>query len=140
MLAYDCKDSPHRRSAVMRAILASLILAALTLCAGAQQVRLTEDEITALRSHIRKLWTPPADAAPVTLFIELDRDGILTSPPRIFSADPTRRIDIERALWAILKAQPFTMLRPESYEAWKMLEIRMDPLDFPVRGQSGQER
>jgi len=39
----------------------------------------------------------------------------------------------DSALRAVLRAQPFTMLKPENYEQWKDLEINFDPRDM-IRG------
>jgi hypothetical protein len=33
----------------------------------------------------------------------------------------------ESALQAVMAAQPFTMLFPEHYEAWKEIEMTFDP-------------
>ena len=37
------------------------------------------------------------------------------------------------SVWADLRGQPFDMLRPETYEQWKDIEITFDPRDM-VRG------
>ena len=39
----------------------------------------------------------------------------------------------ERAVDAVMQGQPFNMLRPETYEAWKDIEVTFDPRDM-IRG------
>jgi colicin import membrane protein len=39
----------------------------------------------------------------------------------------------DSAIRAVFRGQPFDMLRPETYEEWKDIEITFDPRDM-IRG------
>jgi colicin import membrane protein len=82
------------------------------------------------------LWSPPAGARnPEDLIVEirvkLNRDGRLAGSPVVLTAgsSPMFVASRESALRAINRGQPFDMLRPENYEAWKNIEITFDPRD-----------
>jgi hypothetical protein len=92
------------------------------------------NEFYALRNRLASLWHPPANASnpeglSVTLLLKLKPDGVLASPPLILSSgnDPSYVVAQDSAIRAILNAQPYSMLKPESYEAWKNIEITFDP-------------
>jgi len=42
-------------------------------------------------------------------------------------SSPTSQVAAEAARRAVLEGQPFNMLRDESYDAWKDMEITFDP-------------
>jgi len=46
---------------------------------------------------------------------------------------PAGEASASSALRAVFRGQPFSMLRPETYEQWKDIEITFDPRDM-VRG------
>jgi len=95
---------------------------------------LSEDEIGALRARLAKLWTVPAGAKNpeelvVRMRLRLNRDGTLIGPPVVLTAgsSPLYLASRDSALRALNRAQPFTMLQSEHYEAWKEIEITFDP-------------
>jgi hypothetical protein len=97
-------------------------------------VYLSADEIGALRAHLAKLWVIPAGAKKpeelvVTVRLRLKQDRTLAGPPVVLTAgsSPLFLASRDSALRALNRAQPFTMLRPEHYEAWKEIEITFDP-------------
>lgn len=101
---------------------------------------LSQTELDALRARLMGLWNPPAGAANpeeliVTVRIRLNIDGTLQGPPQVISSGTsgfymTAR---ESAIRAIFRGQPFDMLSPSKYDAWKDIEITFDPRDM-VRG------
>jgi hypothetical protein len=95
---------------------------------------LSADEIGALRARLTKLWRTPAGAKDpkdliVTIRFQLNRDGTIAGSPAVLTAgsSPLFLASRDSALRALKVAQPFTMLRPEHYEAWKDIEITFDP-------------
>jgi colicin import membrane protein len=101
---------------------------------------LSQSELDALRARLGQLWTPPAGAKNaeeliVQVRIRLSPDGRLADWP-IVTASGKSTIAVaarESAVRAILRGQPFDMLKPEHYEQWKDIEITFDPRDM-IRG------
>lgn len=101
---------------------------------------LSQTEIDALRARLMQLWNPPAGAANpeeliVTVRIRLNVDGTLNGPPMVVTSgsSPFFMTARDSAIRAIFRGQPFDMLRPEKYEAWKDIEVTFDPREM-VRG------
>ena len=104
----------------------------------AAQISLSE--LDALRQRLAQLWAIPAGAKDpqelvVVFRVKLKRDGTLEGGPMLVSSGKTplaiaARESAARALW---RGQPFDMLRPETYEQWKDIEITFDPRDM-IRG------
>jgi outer membrane biosynthesis protein TonB len=104
---------------------------------------LSQSEIDALRDRLASLWTPPAgagnlDELTVRVRFQLTKEGRLAGPPLLTSpfghgSSVLFMASRDSALRAVLRAQPFTMLKPENYEQWKDLEINFDPRDM-IRG------
>jgi len=103
---------------------------------------LSQSEIDALISRLSNLWTPPAagnlDEVTVRVKIQLTREGRLAGPalltsPHGYSKSALFMASRDSAMRAVLRAQPFDMLKPENYEQWKELEINFDPRDM-IRG------
>jgi hypothetical protein len=95
---------------------------------------LSADEHVRLSAHLRKLWTIPAGAKNpeelvVRIRFQLNRDRTIAGSPAVLTAgsSPLFLASRDSALRALNQAQPFTMLRPEHYEAWKDIEITFDP-------------
>lgn len=102
--------------------------------------QLTQSELDALRARLTQLWSPPAgavnpDEIVVTIRIRLKPDGTLADGPEVKTRGTSHLFMASRdsAVRAILRGQPFTMLRPETYETWKDIEITFDPRDM-IRG------
>jgi hypothetical protein len=52
---------------------------------------------------------------------------MVASPPQVISKGLVRFIIAEAARSAVELSQPFEMLSPSTYEAWKDVEINFDP-------------
>ena len=68
----------------------------------------------------------------MTVRLQLKRDGTLAQPPLVTSTGQTAIYMAARdsAMRAIFRGQPFDMLRAETYEQWKDIEITFDPRDM----------
>jgi hypothetical protein len=108
---------------------------------GAQ---LSQSELDALRARLAQLWSPPAGASNpdelvALIRIQLKRDGTLAAPPQVISTgnghsnSPLYMASRDSAVRAVLRGQPFDMLKPEHYDQWKDIEITFDPRDM-IRG------
>jgi colicin import membrane protein len=102
--------------------------------------QLTQNELDALRARLAQLWSPPAGARNpqelvVAIRIRLKPDGTLAAPPQVTTSGQTPLFMAARdsAIRAVFRGQPFDMLRPETYEVWKDIEVTFDPRDM-VRG------
>jgi outer membrane biosynthesis protein TonB len=101
---------------------------------GAQDARLSQSEIDALRARISSCWSPPPgiDANSrlyVVLRVLFKTDGSMVQAPTLVegSASPLGPALAESAKRALLLCQPFTMLKPAHYDQWKDLELKFDP-------------
>jgi outer membrane biosynthesis protein TonB len=102
--------------------------------------QLSQSELDALRARLAQLWSPPAGAKNpeelvVLIRMQLNPDGSLAGPPIVLTSGrtPLFMASRESAIRAVLRGQPFNMLRPEHYEQWKDIEITFDPRDM-IRG------
>ena len=97
--------------------------------------KLTQNELDALRRRLIELWSPPIATTKnlkelvVVVQIRLNPDGTLAAPPRVITSGQSPQFIASRdsAMRAVFRGQPFTMLRPETYEDWKFLEVEFDP-------------
>lgn len=103
---------------------------------------LSQSELDAMRSRLAKLWkiTPSVDHPEqqfVTVRVRLNRDRRLAAPPEIVSSGNSAqyRAAANAAIQAVLKGQPFTMLRDETYDDWKYMDIDFDPGQFAHIGK-----
>jgi outer membrane biosynthesis protein TonB len=111
--------------------------------ANGHAAQLSQSEIDALRERLASLWTPPAgagnlDELTVRVRFQLTKEGRLAGPPLLSSPYGHGKSALfmasrDSALRAVLRAQPFDMLKVENYEQWKDLEINFDPRDM-IRG------
>jgi membrane protein involved in colicin uptake len=104
------------------------------------KAQLSLSELDALRQRLAQLWTPPAGAKDpqeivVQVRIQLKPDGTLAGPPMATNSGKSMLFMAARdsAMRAVLKGQPYDMLKPEHYEQWKDIEITFDPRDM-IRG------
>ncbi len=95
---------------------------------------LSQTELGALRAKLQSLWNPPAgarDPQELTLDVEiqLNRDGTLAGQPIVLTGgtSPLYMAARDSAVRAVLRGQPYTMLRPEHYELWKDVIVTFDP-------------
>jgi outer membrane biosynthesis protein TonB len=105
---------------------------------SAAQISLSE--LDALRQRLAQLWAIPAGAKDpqelvVQVRVKLKPDGMLAGPPMVLTSGKSALFVAARdsAIRALFRGQPFDMLRPETYEQWKDIEITFDPRDM-IRG------
>lgn len=107
--------------------------------ANAKSKQLSLSELDALRQRLMQLWSIPAgvrdpEELVVVFRIRLKPDGrLLEGPwPQLVSSGktPAAIAARESAARAINRGQPYDMLRPETYELWKDIEITFDPRDM----------
>lgn len=98
---------------------------------------LSQSELDALRNRLKECWNPPVGALDaqrvyVVYRVIFNQDGTVAHAPELVeaSANAMGPAMAESAKRAILQCQPFTMLRPETYETWKDIEIMFDPRDM----------
>jgi len=125
------KREPQRQVATAQSLNDSPTLGA---AVGAQDARLSQSEIDALRARISSCWSPPPgiDAnsrVSVVLRVLFKTDGSMVQAPTLVegSASALGPALAESAKRALLLCQPFTMLRPEHYDQWKDIELKFDP-------------
>jgi colicin import membrane protein len=95
---------------------------------------LSQSELDAMRARLASLWNvQPGVEHPeelyVTVRIRLTPDRRLASPPQVVStgSSPRYQAAADAAVRAVLQGQPYTMLRDETYEQWKYMDIDFDP-------------
>jgi colicin import membrane protein len=102
-----------------------------------QSAQLSQSVLDALRRRISSCWTPPvgADSAQdltVVFRVIFNPDGSVKRGPDVVegAASSYGPIFAESAKRAILQCQPYTMLKPETYNLWKDMEIGFRPSDM----------
>jgi outer membrane biosynthesis protein TonB len=105
-----------------------------------QAAQLSQSELDALRARLRELWNPPLapnnpEELVVVVEVRFRPDGTVDGQPRVLSSGRTPMAAAARdsAVRALLRGQPFTMLRREHYDLWKDIEIKFDPREM-IRG------
>jgi outer membrane biosynthesis protein TonB len=95
---------------------------------------LSQDEMNALQARLQRLWSPPvgflqAGSMNITVRIILGRDRRLIGGPQVITTGKGPMFEAARdaAVRAIFQAQPFDMLRPETFETWRDMEVVFDP-------------
>lgn len=112
--------------------------------ASGAAAQLSQSEIDALRARLYALWNPPAgaqDAGQVQIMIRIrfKRDGTLATGPQVITSGsgPVFNAMRDSAVRAVLVGQPYTMLRPQTYETWQEIDFVFDSSkmysDIPVR-------
>ena len=87
---------------------------------------------------IQECYRPPVGAAAgleglkVRLSFDLNREGSVVGTPRATSVDgaPVSRLAAEAAERAVFGCQPYDMLPPDKYEAWKGIDLIFNPKDL----------
>ena len=61
--------------------------------------------------------------------VRLNPDRRLAGPPQVVSTgnSPRYQAAAQAAIRAVLQGQPYTMLRTETYDQWKFMDIDFDP-------------
>lgn len=95
---------------------------------------LSQSELDAMRARLASLWNvQPGIEHPEELFvtvrIHLGPDRRLTQPPQVVStgSSPRYQAAADAAVRAVLQGQPYNMLRTETYDQWKFMDIDFDP-------------
>ena len=90
--------------------------------------------MNALQARLQRLWSPPvgflqAGSMNITVRIILGRDRRLIGGPQVITSGKGPMFEAARdaAVRAIFQAQPFDMLRPETFETWRDMEVVFDP-------------
>lgn len=101
------------------------------------EAKLSQTEIDALRERIRECWSPPpgvdADSnVSISLRVLFRPDGSLAQIPVLVAgtASPMGPALAESGKRALLKCQPFKMLKPEHYAQWKDITVDFTPREF----------
>jgi len=99
--------------------------------------RLSQSEIDAFRRRITDCWSPPvgldsAQELVVVFRVVFSPDGSVKQGPEVVGGRPNANgpAFAESAKRAILQCQPYTMLRKETYETWKDMELAFKPSDM----------
>jgi hypothetical protein len=117
--------------------MAVVSLIALTISAEAANSQLSPNEIAELQHRLAKLWVinvrcDDLKKLIVNVRVRLGPDRRLSAVPEVVldketGSTPEYQAAISAAVRAIQLAQPFDMLRSETYEAWKYMEVTFDP-------------
>jgi len=99
--------------------------------------QLSQSEIDAFRRRITDCWSPPvgldsAQELVVVFRVQFNENGSVARGPDLVSAkhSPVGPAFAESAKRAILQCQPYTMLRKETYNNWKDMELAFKPSDM----------
>jgi colicin import membrane protein len=99
--------------------------------------RLSQSELDALRARLMSLWNPPVgiqnpEQLIIRVRIQLKPDGRLAGPPMVLTSGTGQLFLSARdsAMRAVFRAQPFDMLKRETYDTWKDIEVTFDPRDM----------
>jgi colicin import membrane protein len=127
------KRDPQRQAATGEQLNSSPTLGRANAAAG----RLSQSEIDAFRRRITDCWSPPvgmdsAQELVVVFRVLFNSDGSVRSGPDVIGGKPNAAgpAFAESAKRAILQCQPYTMLRKETYDQWKDLEVAFSPKDM----------
>jgi hypothetical protein len=107
---------------------------------SATAATLSHSELDAMRARLASFWNVrPGVEHPeelyVTVRIRLNPDRRLAAPPVVVSTGSSPRYQkaADAAVRAVLQGQPYTMLRDETYEQWKYMDIDFDPTKFRTK-------
>ena len=91
---------------------------------------LSQSELDALRARLRQNWSVPplAEKVVIRMIIRLTPDGRLASPPQVMTRGSGSAFEAFRdsAVRAVMVSQPFNMLRRETYESWREIDVDFD--------------
>jgi len=103
---------------------------------GAQNVRMTQSELDALRSQVSQCWNPPVGAVGaedlnVRVRFSLSRNGDVSSQPQVMNSNsnPAFGAAASSAVRAVVRCQPYS-LPIAKYEAWQEVIINFDPREM----------
>lgn len=103
---------------------------------GGKAAALSASEIDALRKRLSECWNPPPGLEnakmKVVIRVLFKRDATVASQPVLVAGPPSAQgpAMAESAIRAVLRCQPYMMLRAENYDQWKDIEITFDPTEM----------
>ncbi len=103
--------------------------------------RLTASDEAKMRAAVQRCWNagtiigaPEPEKLLVVIDFELNRDGSLSSPPRVvnelqinLSGNQFWRVAQREAVSAVMKCAPYDFLPVERYDTWKEFRFNFDP-------------
>ena len=99
-------------------------------------VRMTANELDALRARLAQCWSPPIgwidpSEVRVVLLLALNADGSVNGEPQVVEAPQGQfaRQAPESALRAVRRCAPYN-LPAEKYDAWREVKVTFDPQDM----------
>jgi colicin import membrane protein len=131
--ADEIKQLLDKRTPTRQAASASQVSTTASLGAPrGEQATLSQSEIDAFRARLQQCWiTPgvPDDALFVLINVSFREDGSIVGQPEVLGGSPSAfwRPIADSAMRALLRCQPYTMLRKENYRQWKDMELRFTP-------------
>jgi colicin import membrane protein len=100
-------------------------------------MRLSQDEMDALRARLQQCWSPPVgtvDGRDITVLVRIrfNQDGSLSAPPALASrgSGTAFQAAADAALRAVVRCAPYSFMPPAKYEAWKDVEVNFDPREM----------
>lgn len=94
-------------------------------------------DIAAFKRHLKSCSRLPASVAPgdqvkVVLRVMMAPGGRLLAEPEVMEAKNSKKAPalMRAAVDALNACQPYTMLPPDKYDEWKMLDLVFTPADF----------
>lgn len=107
---------------------------------GAQNVRMTQSELDALRGQVSRCWSPPVGAVGaedlrVKVKFNLSQSGDVSGAPEVLNANgnPAFRAAASSAVRAVMRCAPYS-LPSSKYEAWQEVIINFDPKEMLIGG------
>jgi colicin import membrane protein len=83
------------------------------------------------------LWNPPVgiqnpEDFVIRIRLSIGRDRKLSAPPMVVSSGRGQLFNTARdsAVRAVLRGQPYDMLKPDHYDVWKDIEVTFDPREM----------
>ncbi|MFG1294549.1 MULTISPECIES: cell envelope biogenesis protein TolA [Xanthobacter] len=101
-----------------------------------QAATLSMSEIDAFRARMRQCWNttgiPPQENVFVDIRVDFKMDGTLRIEPTVIggSASTYGPAVARTAVAALVRCQPFTMFRKETYAQWKSMDLTFRPQEF----------
>ncbi|MDQ0503277.1 cell envelope biogenesis protein TolA [Xanthobacter agilis] len=101
-----------------------------------QAATLSMSEIDAFRARMRQCWNttgiPPEERVFVEVRVDFNPDGTLRVEPTVIggSASTYGPAVARTAVAALVRCQPFTMFRKETYAQWKSMDLTFRPQEF----------
>ena len=90
---------------------------------------LSDEEIGEMRQALAKNWNASGYKGIVRVRVRLNPDGTIAAPPQVVSTsdDPNFASAAASAMQAVQLSQPYRMLKPSSYGAWRYMDVDFDP-------------